>query len=80
MILCGAIPVYVNPVVLTVARISRGCGELEKAIRENPEAKGDFRQQSDLLRHLLDLASITELAHAHGMLADEAHGTHFYFK
>jgi len=83
MILCGAIPVYVNPQMDHTLGISLGMrvSDVEKAIRENPEAKAIFVNNPTYYGICSDIASITELAHAHGMLllADEAHGTHFYF-
>ena len=83
LILCGAVPVYVNPDVDKRLGIPLGMkvSEVEKAILENPEAKAVFVNNPTYYGICSDLKSIVELAHAHGMkvLADEAHGTHFYF-
>lgn len=83
MILCGAVPVYVNPQMDHNLGISLGMrlADLETAIRENPEAKAVFVNNPTYYGICSDIASITKLAHDHGMLllADEAHGTHFYF-
>ena len=83
MILCGAIPVYVNPQMDHSLGISLGMRleEVEKAIRENPDAKAVFVNNPTYYGICSNLEAITKLAHAHGMLllADEAHGTHFYF-
>ncbi len=83
MILCGAIPVYVNPDMNHELGIALGMrlSEVEKAIKENPDAKAVFVNNPTYYGICSNLKGITELAHAHGMkvLVDEAHGTHFYF-
>ena len=83
MILCGAIPVYVNPQMDPALGISLGMelAEVEKAISENPEAKAVFVNNPTYYGICSNIRAIAELAHLHGMLllADEAHGTHFYF-
>ena len=83
MILCGAVPVYVNPQMNPVLGISLGMrvAEVAQAIKENPDAKAVFVNNPTYYGICSDLREITKLAHAHGMLvlADEAHGTHFYF-
>ncbi len=83
LILCGAIPVYVNPQMDCSLGISLGMRmeEVEEAIRQNPEAKAVLVNNPTYYGICSNLKGITELAHAHGMLvlADEAHGTHFYF-
>ena len=55
--------------------------DVEKAIKENPDAKAVLVNNPTYYGICSDLRRITELAHAHGMyvLVDEAHGTHFYF-
>lgn len=83
LILCGAVPVYVNPEVNQKLGISLGM-EVEKirrAIEENPDAVAVFINNPTYYGICSDIRTITEMAHAHGMklLADEAHGTHFYF-
>ncbi len=83
LILCGAIPVYVNPEVDNRLGISLGM-EFEKirqAVYDNPDAKAVFVNNPTYYGICSDLKSITELAHSRGMkvLVDEAHGTHFYF-
>lgn len=47
----------------------------------NPDAKAVMVNNPTYYGICSDIKRITELAHAHGMkvLADEAHGTHFYF-
>jgi len=83
MILCGAVPVYVNPQMDPTLGIALGMSvsDVARAIRENPDAKAVLVNNPTYYGICSDLRSITELAHAHGMLvlADEAHGTHFYF-
>ncbi len=83
MILCGAIPVYVNPETNPRLGISLGMkvSEVKRAIEDNPDAKAVFVNNPTYYGICSDIRSITKLAHEHGMLllADEAHGTHFYF-
>jgi len=83
LILSGAVPVYVNPDVNKRLGISLGMSltELEKVIRENPDAKAILVNNPTYYGVCSNIKGITELAHEHGMLvlADEAHGTHFYF-
>lgn len=83
MVLSGAVPVYVNPDTNHELGIALGMrvSEVEKAIRENPDAKAVFVNNPTYYGICSNLKAITELAHAHGMkvLVDEAHGTHFYF-
>ena len=79
----GAIPIYVNPGTDKHLGIPLGMSvaEVEKAIFENPDAKAVLVNNPTYYGICSDLKSIVELAHKHGMLvlADEAHGTHFYF-
>lgn len=83
LVLCGAIPVYVNPEVDEKLGISLGMElpELEKAIRENPDAVCVFVNNPTYYGICSDLKGIVKLAHEHKMLVlvDEAHGTHLYF-
>lgn len=83
LVLNGAIPVYINPEVDSKLGISLGMelAEVEKAIRENPDAKAVLVNNPTYYGICSDLRSIVKLAHAHNMLClvDEAHGTHFYF-
>lgn len=83
LILCGAIPVYVNPEINHQLGISLGMtlSSVEKAIRENPDAKAVLINNPTYYGICSNIKAITKLAHQHGMLvlADEAHGTHFYF-
>lgn len=83
LVLCGAIPVYVNPEVDEKLGISLGMkvSEVEKAILDNPGAVAVLVNNPTYYGICSDIRSIVKLAHEHEMLvlADEAHGTHFYF-
>ena len=83
MVLCGAVPVYVNPACDDRLGIPLGMRvqDVEDAIRRNPDAKAILVNNPTYYGICSDLRSIVKLAHSHGMLclADEAHGTHFYF-
>ena len=83
LVLCGAVPVYVNPE--TDARLGIPLGmslkQLERTIECTPDAKAILVNNPTYYGICSDLRSIIKLAHEHNMLviADEAHGTHFYF-
>lgn len=83
MVLCGAIPVYIDPACDDRLGIPLGMSvsAVERAIHENPDAKAILVNNPTYYGICSDLRRIVQLAHAHGMLclADEAHGTHFYF-
>ncbi len=83
LIISGAIPVYVNPGVNNALGIPLGMSisEVKKAMEQHPDAKAIFINNPTYYGICSDLKTITELAHQKGMfvLADEAHGTHFYF-
>jgi len=83
MVLCGAVPVYVDPGAHEELGIALGMtlSEVEKAILENPDAKAVFVNNPTYYGICSDLAGIVRLAHAHGMwvVVDEAHGTHLSF-
>lgn len=83
LILCDAVPVYVNPDVNHQLGIALGMSveQVERAIEENPDAKAVLVNNPTYYGICSDLKRITKLAHAKGMLVlvDEAHGTHFYF-
>lgn len=83
MILNGAVPVYVNPALDRRLGISLGMSvsDVERAIKENPDAKAVFVNNPTYYGICSDIRTIARLAHENGMLllADEAHGTHFYF-
>ena len=83
LILCGAIPIYVNPGIDDVLGIALGMRveDVAAAIARHPDAKAVFVNNPTYYGICSDLRAITELAHAHDMkvLVDEAHGTHLYF-
>jgi arginine/lysine/ornithine decarboxylase len=83
LVLCGAVPVYVSPEIDRKLGIALGMSvpEVERAVRDNPDAKAVLVNNPTYYGICSDLRRITQLAHQYGMmvLADEAHGTHFYF-
>jgi lysine decarboxylase len=83
LVVCGAVPVYVNPGVNKDLGIPLGMAyeNVEKAILENPDAKAVLVNNPTYYGICSPLKKIVELAHKHHMLVlvDEAHGTHFYF-
>lgn len=83
MILCGAVPIYINPQMDKQLGISLGMSvaDVKKAIEENPDAKAVLVNNPTYYGICSNLQEIIKVAHEHNMLvlADEAHGTHFYF-
>lgn len=83
MVLNGALPVYVDPESDDNLGISLGMSVegVKKAILANPDAKAVLVNNPTYYGICSNLKEIVKLAHEHGMLciADEAHGTHFYF-
>ncbi|MGI5856342.1 MAG: aminotransferase class I/II-fold pyridoxal phosphate-dependent enzyme [Candidatus Merdivicinus sp.] len=83
LVLCGAVPVYVNPACDSRLGIPLGMEReaVAAAIRENPDARAVLVNNPTYYGICSDLKWIAAQAHAAGMLclADEAHGTHFYF-
>ncbi len=83
LVLCGAVPVYVNPDVDNHIGIALGMetSQVEKALNDNPDAVAVFVNNPTYYGICSDLRAIVKLAHDRGMLVlvDEAHGTHLYF-
>lgn len=83
LILCGATPVYVNPQVDENLGISLGMktSEVIDAMNKNPDARAVLVNNPTYYGICSDIENLTAAAHSHGMklLADEAHGTQFYF-
>ena len=83
LILCGAVPVYVNPQMDETLGISLGMrvDEVRAAMEANPDAKAVLVNNPTYYGICSHLREIVRMAHERGMLvlADEAHGTHFYF-
>lgn len=83
LILCGAVPVYVNLRIHPVIGVALGMEveALEEAIKANPDAKAVLINNPTYYGICSNLKALTELAHEHGLkvLCDEAHGTQLYF-
>ena len=83
LIVSGAIPVYADPGVNKSLGIPLGMSvrDVKAAIAAHPEAKAVLVNNPTYYGVCPDLEEIVRVAHAAGMkvLADEAHGTHFYF-
>lgn len=83
LVLCGAKPVYVNPDMDHKLGIALGMkvSQVEQAIADHPEAVAILVNNPTYYGICSNLKAIVDLAHRHNMLAlaDEAHGTHFYF-
>lgn len=83
LVISGAVPVYINPGTNKEVGIPLGMAyeDVKKAIEENPDAKAVLINNPTYYGICSNFEAITTLAHKHGMLvlADEAHGTHFYF-
>jgi arginine decarboxylase len=83
LVLCGAVPVYVNPGVDKELGIPLGMAleDVRQAILSHPNAKAVLVNNPTYYGVCSNLSAIVTLAHQYGMkvLADEAHGTHFYF-
>jgi arginine/lysine/ornithine decarboxylase len=83
LILSGAIPVYVNPGVDDSLGIPLGMklSDVEAAVKAHPGAKAILVNNPTYYGVCSDIRAIVKLAHENGMtaLADEAHGTQFYF-
>ncbi len=83
LVVCGAVPVYVNPGVNHELGIPLGMSleGIEAAITEHPDAKAILVNNPTYYGICSNLTEIVKLAHQHGIkvLVDEAHGAHFYF-
>lgn len=83
LVLSGAVPVYVNPEVDKRLGISLGMTQkaVQKAITDHPHAVAVLVNNPTYYGICSDIRAIVKMAHEAGMLclADEAHGTHFYF-
>lgn len=83
LVICGAVPVYVEPKVNDQIGIALGIetAPLEQIIRENPDAVAVLVNNPTYYGICSDLRSIVKLAHSCGIqvFVDEAHGTHLYF-
>ena len=83
LVLCGAIPVYIDPKVDTKLGIPLGMeiADVRKAFEENKNAVAIFINNPTYYGICSNLKAIVDIAHEYGALAlvDEAHGTHLYF-
>ena len=83
VILAGAVPVYIAPQVHARIGISLGMriDDIKACIKANPDAKAILINNPTYYGICSNIEEIVSIAHSHGMLvlADEAHGTHFYF-
>ncbi|SFS07140.1 aminotransferase class I/II-fold pyridoxal phosphate-dependent enzyme [Anaeromicropila populeti] len=83
LVVCGAIPVYINPGTNKQLGIPLGMSvqDVETTILENPDAKAILVNNPTYYGICSNLREIVRIAHQHNMLVlvDEAHGTHFYF-
>ena len=83
LVVNGAVPVYINPGRDKRLGIPLGMSveDVKRAIAANPDAKAILVNNPTYYGICSDIVEIGKLAHAAGMLllADEAHGTHFYF-
>ncbi len=83
LVLCGAIPVYVDMSVEPRIGIALALENdaFERAIREHPDAVAVLINNPTYYGICSDLRTLTEKAHAAGMkvLVDEAHGAHLHF-
>ena len=83
LVVCGAEPVYVNPGLNKRLGIPLGMSkeDVEKAVLAHPDAKAVLVNNPTYYGICSDISEIVRIAHNAGMLvlADEAHGTHFYF-
>lgn len=84
LILSGAVPVYVMPEIDSHLEIANqpSLESYRRAIVKNPSAKAVLVINPTYFGAVADLKSIVTLAHEHHMavLADEAHGAHYYFR
>ena len=83
LVVCGAVPVYINPGQERRIGIPLGMSvdDIKKTIAAHPSAKAILVNNPTYYGICSNLPEIVRLAHEAGMrvLADEAHGTHFYF-
>ena len=83
LVLCGAIPIYIEMSVDPKIGIALGLENerVAHAIQEHPDAKAILINNPTYYGICSDLKGLTEMAHAAGMkvLVDEAHGAHLHF-
>ena len=83
LVLCGAIPIYIEMSVDPKIGIALGLENerVVQAIKEHPDAKAILINNPTYYGICSDLKGLTEMAHEAGMLVlvDEAHGAHLHF-
>lgn len=83
MILCGAVPIYINPQIEPNLGIPLGMTleDIEKTILENLDAKALFINNPTYHGICSNLVEVVKICHRHNIkvIVDEAHGTHFGF-
>lgn len=83
LILCGALPVYMEPELDEEMGVSHNItmASLEKAYAENPDAKAALFINPTYYGATCDLKAAVDFCHSKNIFAlvDEAHGTHFHF-
>lgn len=83
LILSGAIPVYMEPVIDSTLGIAQGVTTetVRDTMEKNRDAKAILLIHPTYYGATSDLVEIINLARQYGMLVlcDEAHGSHFYF-
>lgn len=83
LVLCGAIPIYIEMSVDPKIGIALGLENdwVAQAIKEHPDAKAILINNPTYYGICSDLKGLTEMAHEVGMLVlvDEAHGAHLHF-
>ena len=83
LVLCGAIPIYIEMSVDPKIGIALGLENDRgaQAIKDHPDAKAILINNPTYYGICSDLKGLTEIAHEAGMmvLVDEAHGAHLHF-
>ena len=83
LVLCGAIPIYIEMSVDPKIGIALGLEKdrVAKAIKDHPDAKAILINNPTYYGICSDLRGLTKMAHEAGMmvLVDEAHGAHLHF-
>ena len=83
LVLCGAIPIYIEMSVDPKIGIALGLenDRVAQAIKDHPDTKAILINNPTYYGICSDLKGLTEMAHEAGMmvLVDEAHGAHLHF-
>ncbi len=83
LVLCGAIPIYIEMSVDPKIGIALGLenDRVAQTIKEHPDAKAILINNPTYYGICSDLKGLTKMAHEAGMLVlvDEAHGAHLHF-